>query len=122
MENLKDIYTYWENEPIQKVAALKTVYAGAKDLFHGATKAVEKATDLAKDWVAKPMMLSIPTSAVLLAVAYNKLRSPSIVSKNIDKRLLINTLDTEIAVARRQIAELEAKRNKGSEKKYDRFV
>lgn len=122
MNNLEEIQKYWENNSIYKEAggvgkALDKVLG----LFG---KALGKTVDILKDDIAKPAIVSLPISAVLAAVAWNKLKSPTVVAKNMDRRLLLNTLDTEIAVARRQIADIEAKRAKtdNDAKPYDRFV
>lgn len=119
MNNLKDIQTYWETNTIYKEAGSGIV----KSVIDGFAKGAEKTAKLAKDLVVKPAVATLPLTAMLAAVAYNKIKSPTVVAKNMDKRLLLNSLDTEIAVARRQIAELEAKRNKeAKDKPYDRFV
>jgi hypothetical protein len=117
MQELKDIQKYWEANTIYKEAGelsetLKLLGKGFKGI-----------AEFGKDVIVKPLLISAPISAVLAAVAYNKLKSPTVVAKNMDKRLLLNTLDTEIAIARRQIAEMESKAGKKSgDKPYDRFV
>lgn len=122
MHKLQEIQQYWENNTIYKEA--NTLTSFLSKTFGTVGKVTGKTLKAAKDYIITPGIISLPLSAILAAVAYNKLTTPHTVAKNMDKRLLLNTLDTEIAVARRQIADIENKRNKvkDEEKPYDRFV
>ena len=117
MQELKDIQKYWESNTIYKEA-------GALDKALSLVgKGIGGGIKFVKDDILKTLLVAAPVSAVLTAVAYNKLKSPTVIAKNMDKRLLVNALDTEIAIARRQIAEIESRANKKSDDKpYDRFV
>lgn len=111
MKELEQIQAYWNTHTIYKEAGAVGTALG-------------KTADLIKNFILLPAVASIPITTILAANAYNKINSPSVVAKNMDKRLLLNTLDTEIAIAKRQIAEIEAqqKQRAGKDKPYDRFV
>ena len=117
MNELKEIQEYWENNSIYKEAGALSVF------FDKLWKGIASTAKAANEAVIKPGIASLPITAILAASAYNKIKSPTIVSKNMDKRLLLNALDTEIAFARRQIAEIEAQKDTESKSKpYDRFI
>jgi hypothetical protein len=116
MNELKEIQEYWENN-IYKEAGTVSVF------FDKLVNGFKVVKDSAKDAILKPSIAALPITAILAASAYNKIKSPTIVSKNMDKRLLLNALDTEIAFARRQIAEIEARKATDTKNKpYDRFI
>ena len=75
-----------------------------------------------KKFIITPWAAAIPLSAIATAAVYQKLKSPTVIAKNMDRRLLLNTLDTEIEVAERQLAALDEQRNRKTEKLFDRFV
>ena len=71
----------------------------------------------------KTLLYATPVLAGLGAVAYNQITTPKALAKNVDKELLKATLDKEIAVWERYIAdEKEKLRKDNKEKKYDRFI
>lgn len=84
-------------------------------------EAIKFSVEGLSDYVIKPAAITLPLSAAALAVAYSRLKSPNVIAKNVDKRLLLNTLDTEIAVMEKQLEDIKNKEN-STAKVYDRFV
>jgi hypothetical protein len=88
-------------------------------------KFIDLSTDAGKG-AFKAAAASIPISAVLSAVIAKNVTSPEALAENADKYVLLNTLDTEIAVLNRKIAAEELRReelkNKNKKEAYDRFV
>jgi hypothetical protein len=124
--NLDGLADYWETKYIEKQAAfsLTGLLKDTGNLIKGGFDALKSGADFAKDNIVKPAAWSVPIASALLAIAVNRMKSPHIVAKNADKRVLLNALDTEIAVMRRQIAEEEDRRATidKANKKYDRFI
>ena len=71
----------------------------------------------------KTLLYTTPVLAGLGAIAYNKITTPKALADNADKELLKATLDKEIAVWERYIAdEKERLEKETTTKKYDRFI
>jgi hypothetical protein len=135
MNNLKalqKISSNWENtqslECLEKTAAVNWAKFFApllKPLSKISDKVIDVGTSVAKNGMGAAAA-SIPISAVLTAVMAKNITSPEALAENSDKYLLLNTLDTEIAVLNRRIAAEELRReelkNKNDKKAYDRFV
>lgn len=122
--NLDEMTAYWETRTIEKQAAIKTLVQGTGKALKGSFDFVKALADFTAKNVIKPAAWTLPITASLLAVAANRMTAPHVVAKNADKRVLLNALDTEIAVLRRQIAEEEERRAtlEQTDKKYDRFI
>lgn len=80
-------------------------------------------TETVWDKLLVPHILSVPALAILGGLAYNSITRPKALSEAADKLALQNALDTEIAIARREIADKEEKNSREeNSKKYDRFI
>ena len=117
IEKLKEINQQWEyyGKP-------QGLNKQANELFKFLSNALSNTYVAGKD-IAKTLMFATPLIAGLGALGYNKITSPKALAKNVDKELLKATLDKEIAVWERYIAdERERLNNTNKDKKYDRFI
>ena len=69
-------------------------------------------------------MITVPLLGVGGAYALSKATKPTHITDNSDKELYLNTLKTEVAAARKQLAVIEAEKEmKGSARKvFDKFL
>lgn len=116
IDKLKQINLSWSHQ--QTSYGLSKQANWLKDL----TNVLDKTFAVGKETV-KTLAFTTPVLAGLAALGYNKITSPEALAKNADKELLKATLDKEIAVWERYIADEREKLNReNKEKKYDRFI
>jgi hypothetical protein len=116
IDKLKKINLNWKNP--------QTSYGLNKNAnwFKDLTGFLEKTVNAGKE-TAKTLAFTTPVLAGLVALGYNKITSPKALADNVDKELLKATLDKEIAVWERYIADERERLNReNKEKKYDRFI
>ena len=78
----------------------------------------------AYQWLMEKSMVTAPLLGVGGAYALSKATKPTHITDNSDKELYLNTLKTEVAAARKQLAAIEAEKEmKGSARKvFDKFL
>lgn len=98
--------------------------AGVKDLLNPLTDLFDKYAIPAWKTVRDSAMVTIPAVGIGGAYALSKITSPTHIAGSADKELYLNTLKTEVAAARRQLAAMEIEdRLEGEGRKvFDKFL